>query len=500
MTRDATFLILEVLGIAAVTAGFLWLLIRRNQPSLESLRKQQAQDLELETARLEIQTRKRLDEEFERLKLEHSKALQTLSERENAVVQREIELTERANHLDGRFTESEIRESELSEMLALRQGELQRISKLTPEAAKDLILKESAELYQEVAQAEGRALAKDIQDQALALARRTMITAMERCASDFVTEATTAVVMLPTEDMKGRLIGREGRNIRAFEQVTGVDLIIDDTPEAVVLSCFDPVRRETARLTLMNLMLDGRIHPGRIEELFELSKLEVERTIRDAGDRAAEEAAVPPLPHKVIEMMGRLRFRTSMGQNVLDHSVEVSRLAGMLASDLGLNALVAKQAGFLHDIGKALPSDWEGPHALIGMEFLRQCELGEVILNAVGAHHREIEPATAEAEIVIVADTLSAARPGARRDNLDHFVKRMAELESIAASLPGVDRVYAVQAGRELRVVVLPEAVSDLAAQALTRTIVQKIENELQYPGVIKVTVIRESRYSEVAK
>jgi ribonucrease Y len=317
---------------------------------------------------------------------------------------------------------------------------------------------------------------------------------------DYVTEATLAVVELPSEDMKGRIIGREGRNIRAFEQVTGVDLIIDETPEAVVISCFDPVRRETARLALMNLMVDGRIHPGRIEELFEKAKEEVDRMIRDAGERAAERAHVPGLHPRMVETMGKLRFRTSYAQNVLDHSVEVATLCANFASELGLNVEVAKRAGLLHDIGKALGPEWEGPHALTGMEYLRSLGEKEHVLNAVGAHHNEIEPTSPEAMIVIIADTISAARPGARRENLENYLKRLTALETLANSFPGVERSYAVQAGREIRMIVKPEEIDDLAAARLANEVAKRIESEMEYPGQIKVTVIRETRATGTAK
>jgi ribonuclease Y len=323
---------------------------------------------------------------------------------------------------------------------------------------------------------------------------------IQRSVVDYVTEATLAVVELPSEDMKGRIIGREGRNIRAFEQVTGVDLIIDETPEAAVISSFDPVRRETARLTLMNLMLDGRIHPVRIEELYEKAQAEVSRMILEAGERAAERANVSGLTAKTIETMGRLRFRTSYAQNVLDHSVEVARLAENLAFELGLNAELAKRAGLLHDIGKALGPEFEGPHALTGMEFLRTQGEKDGILLAVGAHHNDIEPTSAEAVLVIVADTISAARPGARRENLENYLKRLTSLEALANDFPGVERSYAVQAGREVRLIVRPEEIDDIGASRLASAVAQRIENEMDYPGQIKITVIRERRAVNYAK
>ena len=378
--------------------------------------------------------------------------------------------------------------------------ELARVANLDKAKARDLYLKRIESEFRDA----GAQRAEEVETINAAeverKAKQAVLDVIQRHVADYVTEATLAVVELPSEDMKGRIIGREGRNIRAFEQTTGVDLIVDETPEAVVISCFDPVRRETARLTLMNLMLDGRIHPGRIEELHEKATQEVERMIREAGERALERADIGSLPPKAVETMGRLRFRTSYAQNVLDHSVEVSRLAGALAHELGLNAEIAKRAGFLHDIGKALGPEWEGPHALTGMEFLRSVGERESVLHAVGAHHHDIEPSTPEAVLVIVADTLSAARPGARRESLENHLKRLTALETIASSFPGVERSYAVQAGREVRLIVKPEQVDDLGARRLARQVAKRIEGELEYPGQIKVTVIRETRVNEIAK
>lgn len=418
---------------------------------------------------------------------------QELDVRSNALEQRRDRLDQR---------EQDLKQEEVRVAQALKDWEsrLESLSGLSKEEARTLLQSTIDEEFRRRAIEHGKSLEREVESRGKQIAHRTLLSIMERNAAEYVTEATTAVISLPTDDMKGRLIGREGRNIRAFEQVTGVDLIIDETPEAVVISSFDPIRREVARLTLMNLMLDGRIHPGRIEELFEQATAEVHRTVMEAGERAAERANVADLPIKVVETMGRLRFRTSLGQNILDHSVEVAGLSAMLAAELGLNTEVAKRAGFLHDIGKALPSEWEGPHALTGMEFLRQCDLPETIFNAVGAHHREIEPKSAEAEIVIVADTLSAARPGARRENLDHYVKRLSTLEEVANNFKGVERVFAMQAGRELRVVVRPEELDDLQCIELARDLARKIEADLDYPGTIKVTVIRERRFQETAR
>ncbi len=446
----------------------------------------------------------RLREEADREGKEKLAALQKTEDR----------LCAREDALDGRRAAIDAREAEIArehravtekddlveKRLRAAEEELQRVANLDKTKARDLYLKRIEGEFREAGAAKAREVENAGAAEAERKAKKAVLDVIQRHVVDYVTEATLAVVELPSEDMKGRIIGREGRNIRAFEQTTGVDLIVDETPEAVVVSCFDPVRRETARLTLMNLMLDGRIHPGRIEELHEKAQQEVERMVKEAGERAVARADVGPLPPQVVETMGRLRFRTSYAQNVLDHSVEVARLAAALAHELGLNAEVAKRAGFLHDIGKALGPEWEGPHALTGMEYLRGLGEKAPVLHAVGAHHHEIEPATPEAVLVIIADTISAARPGARRESLENHIKRLAGLEAIANSFPGVDRSYAVQAGREVRLIVKPEKVDDLGARRLALQVAKRIEGELEYPGQIKVTVIRETRASEMAK
>lgn len=384
--------------------------------------------------------------------------------------------------------------------LARERKQLGDLSGLTPESAREMVLGQA----RQEAEFEAAKLAKSVfeaaTDDAHARARDVILQAMERVHVELATESTVAIVPLPNEEMKGRIIGREGRNIRAFEQITGAELIIDDTPETAVVSCFDPVRRETARLTLMNLMVDGRIHPARIEEIHAAASAELGRTMSVAGADAAREAGVLGLPQPVIEQIGRLRFRSSYAQNVLAHSVEVAGLATILAHETGSNVECARVAGFLHDIGKGLGPEFEGPHALTGMEFLRRHGLGENVLHAVGAHHREIEPQTIEAHLVILADSLSATRPGARRENLEHYLKRMTKLETMAAECAGVDRAYAVQAGRELRVFVRPEQIDDAQANKLAKDLASRISSEAEIPGQVRVTVIRESRVTEVAR
>jgi ribonuclease Y len=330
--------------------------------------------------------------------------------------------------------------------------------------------------------------------------RRILSLAIQRYAAEQVSESTISVVPIPNEEMKGRIIGREGRNIRALEQATGVDLIIDDTPETVVLSGFDPVRREIARLSITKLISDGRIHPGRIEEVVAKARAEVDLVIRQAGEQAAYDAGVPGLPPEIVRLLGRLKYRTSYGQNVLNHVVETSRLAAVIAAEVGADIQVAKMGGLLHDIGKAVDHEVEGPHAAIGAQIAQRHNLPMKVVNGIAAHHQEVEYACVEAPIVQIADAISASRPGARGESMETYVKRLEDLQAIAESFAGVERSFAVQAGREVRILVRPEEIDDLTATRLARDIVKKIEEQLTYPGQIKVTVIRETRAVEYAK
>lgn len=474
-------------------------------------------DAELDTAqrleglkRQEVliqEARDELIKSREGVEQEANKRLAAFTRQEEKLSAKEESIEARRNSLEAREEALRAQERSINERIeeVVRReqsidAELHRVAGLTPEAAKQMLLEQIEDEFRDIALRRARQIEVEVAAETEKKAKKLLLDVMERSVVDYVTAATLAVVELPSEDMKGRIIGREGRNIRAFEQVTGVDLIVDETPEAVVISCFDPVRRETARLALMNLMVDGRIHPGRIEELYEKAQQEVDRMIKEAGERAVERANVVGISPKVIDYLGRLRFRTSYAQNVLDHSVEVSRLCASLAAEMGLNVELAKRAGLLHDIGKALGPEWEGPHAITGMEFLRAAGEKEGVLHAVGAHHHEIEPSTPEAILVILADTISAARPGARRENLENYLKRLTALETLANSFPGVDRSYAVQAGREIRLIVKPDLVDDLGALRLADEVARRIEGELEYPGQIKVTVIRETRSSDIAK
>lgn len=331
-------------------------------------------------------------------------------------------------------------------------------------------------------------------------AKQMLVGAIQRCAADHTSEATVSVVNLPSDDMKGRIIGREGRNIKSIEQLTGIDIIIDDTPDVIVLSSFDPIRREVARLAIERLMADGRIHPGKIEETIEKAKVEVANTVKEEGERALYETGVINLHTDLIQLLGKLRYRTSYGQNVLNHSIEVAHIAGLLASELGLDVALAKRAGLLHDIGKSVDHESEGTHVELGVEILKKYKESDKVINAVYAHHGDCEPQTMEAVLIQAADAVSASRPGARRETVDAYIKRLQKLEEICDGYKGVDKSYAIQAGREIRIIVKPEQISDSEAIVMSRNIAKQIEAEMSYPGQIKVNVIRETRATEYAK
>ena len=378
--------------------------------------------------------------------------------------------------------------------------DLERIASMTMEEAKNMLISNIEAEAKREATARLYEIEMELKEEADRKAREIVSLAIQRCASDEVASSTVTVVNLPSEEMKGRIIGREGRNIRTIEMLTGVDLIIDDTPEVVVLSSYDPIRREIARLSLEKLIQDGRIHPARIEEMVEKAQQEVESRIKEEGEKAIFEAKITGVHPEIVRALGRLIFRTSYGQNVLQHSREVSRLASMMASELGIDPTLAKRAGLLHDIGKALDYDAEGPHALLGAEFARKYNENETVVNAIASHHGEETPNSIEAVLVQAADAISAARPGARKETLEAYIKRIKRLEELAVSFEGVEKAYALQAGREIRVIVQPEKLDDLSSFELARELAKKIEDDLEYPGQIRVIVIRETRAVEYAR
>lgn len=426
---------------------------------------------------------------------------------ERRVVQKEESLDKKTENIEkkdealtAKLKDAEKKTEEIETVKRSQIEMLERISGFTKDQAKDYLLKaleENLTHEKAVKVIEYEQKTKDEADEA---AREIIATAIQRCAADHSADATVSVVVLPNDEMKGRIIGREGRNIRTLETITGVDLIIDDTPEAITVSCFDPVRREVARLTLEKLIADGRIHPTRIEELYEKSKREVEHTIKQTGERAAIDAGVNGIHPELIKQLGKLKYRTSYGQNVLNHSLEVSYIAGLMAAELGADVKTAKRAGLLHDIGKALDHEMEGSHIDLGVEYAKKYKENDNVVHAIQAHHGDVEAKTIVACLVQAADAISAARPGARRENLQNYIKRLEKLEEITNSFPCVDKSFAIQAGREVRIMVKPDAVSDDQMVLVARDIVHKIEEELEYPGQIKVNVIRENRVIDVAK
>ena len=423
-----------------------------------------------------------------------------LSKRETVLDSKLEELEQSKEKVRNQMEALNSKENALDELQESIVKELEKVSQMTKEQAKQVII----DRYTEEAKIDAVKIAKDIEDRAKEEAEkkaRNIITlAIQKCAADHTSEVTTSVVTLPSEEMKGRIIGREGRNIRALEAATGIDFIVDDTPEAITLSGFDPVRREVARIALEKLILDGRIHPARIEELVQKVQKDVEEHIKETGENACFDADIHNIHPEIVKVLGRLKFRTSYGQNVLNHALEVSYIAGMLAAEIGANEKIARRAGLLHDLGKAVDHEVEGTHVSIGVELARKYKESEAVIHCIQAHHNDVEPKTLEAVIVQAADAISSARPGARRESIENYIKRLQELEGIANAHSGVDKTYAIQAGREIRVMVKPEQISDEEAQVLAHDIAKEIEEKLEYPGHIKVNVIRESRFSDTAK
>lgn len=426
---------------------------------------------------------------------------------EKRIDQKEESLDRRAENIEKKeealASKLKSADEKLEELEKLKKGQLEileRISGYSKEQAKELLLNEVEDKLTHEKALKVMEFEQKTRDESEELAREIITTAIQRCAADHAAETTVSVVALPNDEMKGRIIGREGRNIRTLEQITGVDLIIDDTPEAITVSSFDPVRREIARLTLEKLIQDGRIHPTRIEEMFAKATREVEMTIKQTGDRAAIDAGVNNIDPELKKLLGKLRYRTSYGQNVLNHSLEVSYIAGLMAAELGADVKIAKRAGLLHDIGKALDHEMEGTHIELGVEYAKKHRENEAVVHAIAAHHGDIEAKTVEAVLVQAADAISAARPGARRENIQNYIKRLEKLEEIASSFEGVEKSFAIQAGREVRIMVDPVAVNDEKMILVARDIAKKIEDELEYPGQIKVNIVRESRAVDFAK
>lgn len=513
MSPVYTALIAVVVAIIALAAGFY---IRKMMTDAstssagseaERLRADAAREIETMKRAAQVEAREEAQKlreiaevELKERRGEVQKAEQRLDEKEKAVTEREKETQRRDQSIADREANSKKLSEELQQSLEEQKRQLERVSGLTSTQAKDLLLKQVEEEARHDMAKIIRSVEEETRRESDRRARNILSLSIQRTAANHAAETTVSVVPLPSDEMKGRIIGREGRNIRALENISGIDVIIDDTPEAVVLSGFDGVKREIARLTLTKLLSDGRIHPARIEDTYKQAKAEVEKTILEAGEQATLEANIHGVPENLVKLLGRLKYRTSYGQNVLAHSLEVSHLAGIMAAELGANVKIVKRAGLLHDIGKAVDHQIEGTHADIGATLAKKNRESQAITHAIEAHHSDVEPQTVEAVLVQAADAVSAARPGARRDSLESYIKRLESLENIAVSKKGVEKCYVMQAGREIRVMVKPGEIDDSEAALLSREIAKEIEKQLDYPGQIKVTVIRESRATEYAK
>ena len=447
-----------------------------------------------------LQARNEYEREVKERRADLQKQERRLQQKEENLDRKTENIEKKEDTLQRKLAELDEARDEVATVKKTQMEVLERISGFTAEEAKNYLINQLAEEVTHESAMKVREIEAQFKEEADTRAKEILSLAIQRCAADHVAEATVSVVPLPNDEMKGRIIGREGRNIRTIETLTGVDLIIDDTPEAITVSCFEPVRREIARLALEKLIADGRIHPTHIEEMVEKARREVENTIKAEGERAVFECGVRNLHPELVKMLGRLHYRTSYGQNVLQHSIEVSHIAGMMASELGADVQAAKRAGLLHDLGKAVDHELEGTHVSLGVEFARKYKEREDIIHAIEAHHNDVEPKTIVACLVQAADAISAARPGARRENLENYIKRLEKLEEIANSFNGVEKCFAIQAGREIRVMIKPDVISDDQMVITAREIAKKIEDEMEYPGQIKVNLIRETRSVDYAK
>jgi ribonucrease Y len=506
-----------VVGFVALAAGFgVGFLVRKvlaqtQAESAEARAQKVILEAEREAERLTREAlveakdeigaiRRDTEEEFRTRREEVKRQEERLSQKDQAAEAKIDELTRRAEELDDRDRTLQMVRQQLEHAAEQHRRRLEQVAQMTAQEARDALKAQAIDEARREAMATVREIEQRAREQGEERARKIVTIAIQRVASEHTSESTVSVFSLPSEDMKGRIIGREGRNIRAFESTTGVNLIIDDTPEAVVLSSFDPVRRETARLTLEKLVQDGRIHPARIEETFERSQREIDEQIKRAGEEAVLDVGITDMHPEMIRLLGRLQFRTSYGQNVLKHLVESAHIASAIASELGIDPAIPKRGALLHDVGKAVTHEIEGSHAIIGAEIARRMKESPEVVHCIESHHGEVEQRTVEAVIAQIADGISGGRPGARRESLETYIKRLERLEEICNTYPGVEKVYAMQAGREVRVMVKPQDVDDLAAQILARDIAKQVEEELQYPGQIKITVVRETRSVEYAK
>jgi ribonuclease Y len=494
---------LAFIGLYALTGSRLAAARRTRQLLLTDARREaeaMRRETQIEAREQSVKLRAEVEQEVSQRRAEIIKIEERVLAKEDEIDRKLTELTRREQGVSDRETHSKQLQEELKEAKDAQLKELERVSSMTTNEAKAHLLSRSEDLIRHELARRVRQMEEEAQTEAKRRARNLVADALQRVAANHASETTVSLVELPSDDMKGRIIGREGRNIRTLEHLTGVDFIIDDTPQAVVLSSFDGIRREVAKVTLAKLIEDGRIHPARIEEMYYQSKAEIEEHIVHAGEQAVFEANCGPVHEELVKILGRLRFRTSYGQNVLKHTLEVVHLAGIMASELDASVKTARRAGLLHDLGKALTHEIEGSHAAISAQFARRYGESDAVVHAIEAHHYEVQPQTVEAVLLIAADAVSASRPGARGESLEHYIKRLEALEELAGHHLGVEKVYALQAGREIRVIVKPKEVDDDQAVLLSHEIAREIEDQLEYPGQIKVTVIRESRAIDVAK